>query len=117
MRRIIANSLVDTFMKYHEDRDNYTNNQSGFDMMYAILDKYGDASEDVGTVFQRATPEDQQKMIEFITPNIPGVTGYSASLYQGALMQDRPTDYEQGILDAFQALLDEGIISEEDVTL
>ena len=117
MRRIIANSLVDTFMKYHEDEYNYANNPSGFDKMYAILEKYGDESEDVGTVFQRATPEDQQKMIKFITPNIPGVTGYSASLYQGALMQDRPTYYEQGLLDAFQALLDEGLISEEDLTL
>ena len=65
---VSASSLLDEFMKYHEDLNNYENNRSGFDKMYEILDKYGTENEDVDTVFVRAPYQDQKRMIELIKP-------------------------------------------------
>ena len=65
-RYIRSTSDVDTFMKFHEDLDNYRNKPEVFDEIYEILDKYGDESEDVDVVFKRATPEDQRKLMALI---------------------------------------------------
>lgn len=65
---VLASTKVDEFMRYHEDPDNYGINSGSFDRMYSILDKYGDASEDVDVVFRRATEEDQDRMIDLIRP-------------------------------------------------
>lgn len=74
---IQTSTLVEEFMKYHEDGDNYRNNEIGFDQMYEILDQYGDASEDVNVVFDRASEEDKQKMIDLIRPKNDAVLSSS----------------------------------------
>ena len=63
-----SDELLELFLKYHEDNDNYIDNKEAFDRMYKILDKYGDEDEDVNKVFVRAPYEDQVKMVNLITP-------------------------------------------------
>ena len=65
---IESSTLLDEFMSYHEDPDNYRSNESGFEKMYEILDKYGTEDEDVDEVFDRATEADQIRMINLIKP-------------------------------------------------
>ena len=60
--------LLETFMEYHEDAENYKNNVNGFKKMYEILDQYGEDGERVSIMFSRAPEEDQKRMIELIKP-------------------------------------------------
>ena len=118
-RQIYATSLVDTFLKYHDDRDNYESNPDGFDKMYEILEKYDDSNgnDTVDVAFLKATPEDQRRMIELITP-IPkvGSAVYCKQLYKSAKESNRGYDshgydlYGEGVLDAFEALAAAGYI-------
>ena len=125
-RSVNAASKVDEFMKYHEDPENYYRNPEGFSKMYEILEKYGDATEDVDVVFERATPEDQDKMlnlIKFKRMN-PGDPGYARKLYYGALEGKIPDelgygDYQskdllEGIVEGMEALMAEGWVNEGD---
>lgn len=121
MKRYIrshAFALVDEFMKYHEDFDNYHRNPSGFDNMYKILSKYGSEDEDVDEVFNRASKEDQLKMIELIKPCPKfGQDGYAKFLYNQALdgaVTNASRDYCKGVVDMMKALLAEGYIVNED---
>lgn len=63
---IMEESLVDTFLKYHDDADNANN--PGFEKMYAILSKYGDETEPVDEIFLRAPEDEQKEMVSLITP-------------------------------------------------
>lgn len=63
-----SNSLLDKFMRYHEDPDNYEKNRDGFDKMYAILDKYGTENENVDEVFVRAPENVQKRLVDLIRP-------------------------------------------------
>ena len=63
---VLASSMTDEFLRYHEDADNYRNNEAGFNKMYTILDKYGSDDEDVDVLFERATDADQIRMINLI---------------------------------------------------
>ena len=76
-------SLVDEFLKYHEDSHNYSNNPDGFAKMYEILDTYGNDSEDVDVVFRRASESDQRKMVNLIRPKVTASTSTS-KLYKSA---------------------------------
>lgn len=120
MKKFIkAASLVDTFMKYHEDANNYHSNPDGFDRMYEILEKYGDESEDVDVAFKRATPEDQRLMVELIKPRPrhPGERGYAKYFYSTVInggFEDASRDYMRGVEDLFHALVSEGYIDRED---
>ena len=64
-----AKDLVDIFMEYHEDPENWRNNRIGFDRMYEILMEYGDEDEYVDEVFKRAPVEKQREMIDLIQPH------------------------------------------------
>lgn len=111
-------SRVDEFMKYHEDSQNWKENQEGFLRMYDILDKYDNSNgnEDVDVLFERATEADQQRMIDLINPaNRYGSSGYSSSLYRKAYNRKFSDDsYNQGVIDAFNALFREGLLDEDD---
>lgn len=63
-----SNSLVDEFIRYHEDLDNYEKNRDGFDKVYSILDKYGTENENVDEVFVRAPENVQRRMVDLIRP-------------------------------------------------
>ena len=63
-----SDELLETFMEYHEDAENYKNNISGFRKMYEILEQYGNSEEKVSEVFKRAPKEDQERMVQLITP-------------------------------------------------
>lgn len=56
-RYIRSESLVDTFLRYHDDPNNYPNNEDNFDKMYAILEKYDDSNgnDTVDVAFNKAT--------------------------------------------------------------
>lgn len=117
-RYVKAESLVDEFLEYHEDPNAYHANPEGFDKMYEILSKYGDESENVDVVFQRAPLKDQRKMIQLIRYDKPrrvGESGYCKQLYNKALMGEAGDtwDYCNGISDAFQALFQEGLLPQE----
>lgn len=116
MKTQIRASLESEFLRYHEDDDNYARNQAGFDAMYDILSKYGSEEERVDEVFKRATLEDQQKMVELITPGPrhPGDRGYAQKLYYDALEGEYGTEYGRGMVDAIEALMAEGWISESE---
>ena len=60
--------LVDIFMQYHEDSNNYRNNPDSYNQVYEILDQYGSEDEDVDILFLRATEEEQKEMIDLIRP-------------------------------------------------
>ena len=62
------NSLVDEFIRYHEDPDNYEKNRDGFDKVYSILDKYGTENENVDEVFVRAPENVQRRLVDLIRP-------------------------------------------------
>lgn len=63
---IESSTLLDEFMAYHEDPDNYRTNEAGFEKMYEILDKYGTEDEDVDEIFNRASEADQIRMVNLI---------------------------------------------------
>lgn len=63
-----SNSLLDEFMRYHEDFDNYRKNRDGFDKVYSILDKYGTENETVDEVFVRAPENIQRRLVDLIRP-------------------------------------------------
>lgn len=117
MKRYIKASKVSEFLKYYEDADNYSRNPDGFDKMYDILSKYGDENETVDVVFERATPEDQDKMIELIKPELKfGQDGYARKLYHDALegnVTNGNAEYCQGIVDTIEALMAEGWVDED----
>lgn len=118
MKRMVKASKLDTFLKYHDDESNYYNNESGFEKMYEILEKYDDSNgnDTVDVPFLKATPEDQDKMIELIKPAPRRSTpGYAKAMYHNAIhngYEDR--NYNEGIIDAFDALFAEGILNKDD---
>lgn len=125
MKRAIKASKVDEFLKYHEDPLNYDKNPEGFDKMYEILDKYGNENEDVGDVFERASAEDQDRMINLIKPKILSLKDkeYAKKLYQGALNGRLPDElgydeysgeYLNGIKDTIDILFEGGWLNESD---
>ena len=115
-----ASTKLDEFMRYFTNEHNEVNNQNGFDRMYDILSKYEDMSknpdelENVDVVFERATPEDQDRMIELIRP-FPeeGTIEAARQLYYDALESN--DEYSQGVKDAFAALIDCGLIHRSDI--
>lgn len=119
-RYIKSESLVDTFLKYHDDAKNYNENPNGFDKMYSILEKYDDSNgnDSVDVAFLKATPEDQKKMIELITPEVKYNTREGAiKMYYDALAQDIKNagpDYCDGVVDAIECLFESGWLNEYD---
>lgn len=126
MKRMIkASSKVDTFLLYHDDETNWSNNQEGFDKMYKILEKYDDSNgnDTVDVAFEKATPEDQDRMIELITPKARfGQKGYARRLVRYAedprgsadtFFEHLTKDYCEGVVDVVKALIAEGLIDED----
>lgn len=131
-RYIKAESLVDTFLRYHDDEGNYARNSDGFDKMYSILEKYdtSNGNDPVDVAFLKATPEDQKKMIDLITPRPSfGTVEYCRQMYHdaldlnrngslnSALGEDVSEDYCNGITDAFEALFEAGLLERSDITI
>lgn len=123
MRKPIRASKVDTFMKYHEDESNYRSHPEAFDRVYNILDKYdtSNGNDSVDVVFLKATPADQDRMIELITPRPShvGQPGYVKRLYEYAedprssrdtFFEDLSRDYCEGVVDTITALIEEGLL-------
>jgi len=110
MKRMITASLLDTFMKYHEDADNYSRNRDGFDKMYEILDHYGNENEDVDVVFSRATPADQERMVQLIKPDPEvGSVEWFQNLYHSNVIEKlNGRQYAEGFSDALFALSEMG---------
>ena len=122
MKRIIkAESLVDTFLRYHDDENNWASNRNGFDKMYEILEKYDDSNgnDTVDVAFRKASPEDQERMVALITPapRHPGERGYAKLFYNKVISgdyEDVSYDYIDGVQDFFTALVREGYINAAD---
>lgn len=112
-RYIRASSLTDEFMKYHESYGYNSNIKPGtLDKVYDILDKYGNDTEPVDEVFDRATPEDQQKMLDLLRPTS---RDGAHEIYQAAFSGDtKGTDYGQGVIDMFNQLVEDGYIDERE---
>lgn len=69
----IDNDLVDKFVEYHEDPDNYNHNREAFDKVYEMLDTYAKDDENpdnmlVDELFVRAPRSEQEKMVKLIKP-------------------------------------------------
>lgn len=69
----LNSSLVDTFLRYHDDAENYRNQEVNYDELYDRLSKYakpGENPEDmnVDELFVRATPAEQASMVRLISP-------------------------------------------------
>ena len=112
------NNKVDTFLKYHDDENNYHENQAGFEKMYSILEKYDDSNGNntVDVAFMKASPEDQDRMLALIKPSARyGQPGYCRKLYDQAVNREfEDKRYNEGIIDAFEALIAEGLIDKDD---
>ena len=70
----LNSSLVDTFLRYHDDAENYKNQEVNYDELYDRLSKYakpGENPEDmnVDELFVRATPAEQAYMVRLISPS------------------------------------------------
>ena len=109
--RVTASSLLDEFMKYHEDPGNYENNTDGFDEMYDILSKYGTENEPVDKVFIRAPEDDQKRMIELIKPDEGesiSVSELSDKFYKLQIKDEKgkTSSYEDGYLQGIFDCLD-----------
>lgn len=70
----LNSSLVDTFLRYHDDAENYKNQEVNYDELYDRLSKYakpGENPEDmnVDELFVRATPAEQASMVRLIDPS------------------------------------------------
>ncbi|MCM1221790.1 MAG: hypothetical protein NC548_45700 [Lachnospiraceae bacterium] len=65
MKRVItaASSRGEEFTRLH-DTANYETYRSTFDQIYSILDKYGKENDNVDVLFDRASIEDQDTLIE-----------------------------------------------------
>ena len=108
---VTASSLVDEFMKYHEDADNQYNNEYGFREMYKILNKYGDENESVDKVFVRAPEAEQKRMIKLIKPKLEKpitVSELSNKFYTLLIKEEKGVTgvYEDGYLDGVRDCLD-----------
>ena len=124
MKKYIRASKLDTFLRYHDDDNNYQNNPEGFHKMYEILRKYETPDEEdeeeedtVDVPFLAATPEDQDRMIALIKPKFrAGEKGYAQSMYYSALdcdIENADASYCQGVTDAIEALFAEGWVDED----
>jgi len=72
--RRLNSSLVDTFVRYHDDPENYDHQRVNYDELYDKLSKYakpGENPEDmnVDELFVRATPAEQEAMVRLISPS------------------------------------------------
>lgn len=120
MKKYVRASLLSKFLEYHDDENNYARNPSGFDAMYSILEKYdtSNGNDTVDIAFQKASREDQEKMVRLITPSLRvGEPGYAFRMYQQALennITNASTEYCNGVVDAFAALFAEGLLSKYD---
>lgn len=114
MKRMITASLLDTFMKYHEDEDNYSRNRDGFDKMYEILNHYGNEDEDVDVVFSRATPADQERMVALINPGpeVGSVDWFRDLYHRNVIEKMNGRQYAEGFQDALFALSELGYVDE-----
>ena len=70
----LNSSLVDTFLRYHDDAENYKNQEVNYEELYDRLSKYakpGENPEDmyVDELFVRATPAEQVSMVRLISPS------------------------------------------------
>lgn len=117
-RYIKSESLVDKFLRYHDDESNWAHNRSGFDRMYEILEKYDDSNgnDTVDVAFMKATPADQELMVKLITPAPRvGQNGYTKQFYHEVLAGEYGKgDYYDGVRDAFDALFREGLLDRSD---
>lgn len=126
MKKVIKSaSKLDTFLLYHDDETNWNSNRSGFDKMYNILDKYDDSNgnDTVDVAFQKATLEDQDRMIALITPKARfGQPGYARRLVSYAedprssadtFFEHLSKDYCEGVVDIVKALIAEGLVDED----
>lgn len=65
---VTSSTSLDEFIEYHDDPDNFRENEAGFNAMYDILSKYGSEDEDVDVVFERASDADKKAMLDLIRP-------------------------------------------------
>lgn len=122
MKKYVKASKVDLFLKYHDDENNWRNNQDGFDKMYEILEQYDDSNgnDPVDVAFEKATSEDQDRMLELITPKAKfGQPGYALRLFNYAsdprhstdtFFEHLSRDYCEGVVDTIKCLLAEGYL-------
>lgn len=109
-----SENLVDTFLRYHDDEKNYHSNPSGFDAMYEILEKYDDSNHNdtVDVAFKRATPEDQKRMVELITPKAGRSKDEVRREFSDLLAKcySRRNVYDEGFMDAVDLIEELGYI-------
>lgn len=72
-RRKLNSSLVDTFIQYHDDEENYNHQAMNYDKLYDMLNAYAKPGEnpedmDVDKLFVRAPETEQRAMIALIDP-------------------------------------------------
>ena len=106
-----ASSDSEKFLAWHDDPNNYSEDR--FDRIYAILDKYGTEDELVDEIFERATTEDQCKLLELAKPvATSGSAQYIIEKYREAYNNPND-DYFNGWLDAINAMIDANCLSED----
>lgn len=117
-RQVTASSMSEEFLKWHDDENNYHQHPEDYDKVYTILNKYGDESESVDEVFEKASYEDQREMLRLIKPKKQdaqyGTIEYVISNYHAAHAHDlyEPA-YADGWADAVDALIDAGVFSSD----
>ena len=121
-RYLRAADKVDLFLKYHDDSNNYHHHPGDFDKMYEILEQYDDSNgnDPVNVAFEKATPEDQDRMLALITPGDwalkVGDPGYTRYIYYQALKGYAYDSREanEAFVDAIEALFAEGLLNESE---
>ena len=120
MRRIYAASRqAEQFGELHDTAD-YERNRAVFDKIYSILDKYSESdNESVITSFDKASQKDKETLMQLARSMFnskPDVLdddddfdyGDIANKYRDLNRRsDKLSQYEQGYLDALNAVLEE----------
>lgn len=116
-----TSGLLNEFLRYHEDDMNREFHPNSFKEMYEILDKYDDSNREdtVDVAFLKATPEDQQRMIDLIKFDpLPeeGTVDYCREMYYSALAGEWSETYKEdrAIVNVFENLFRAGLLNEEE---
>lgn len=117
MKRVIATTLHEGFLTRYRLLNTY-NRELG-EKIDAILDKYSDndGTDNVIKLYNRTSEEDRARIFRILDENpIPGTIHYVKKRYQDAKEHrlENP-EYDDGIVDGINMLIDAGLIRRSDI--
>ena len=104
-------TLSDEFVRLYNEA--YDKGSTVIYTVERILSKYGDEESRLDVVFDLASPEDQDRIMKLLAPELQeGQPGFAKQFYKDCLRGniDASTDYINGVFDFYEILKAEGLI-------